>query len=131
MVNRFREKKSKLKKQIEHLNGLLAEFFVIILLLSKKYLIIEWRYKSPCGEIDIIALDYKTKTIIFNEVKYREDFSYRFDIISISKQKRIYNSAELFLSSSYPKYARYFIRFDIYFVNRNFDVEIVENGISF
>ena len=50
-----------------HFFGIYAEKFAIFFLFIKGYKILAWRYKTPFGEIDIIAK--KNNFLIFIEVK--------------------------------------------------------------
>ena len=75
--------------------GLLAEVLGILLLLSKGYRIIKWRYKSKVGEIDIIAKRFKS--LRFIEVKARQDIMIAGESISPWQRKRIEKAAEYFL----------------------------------
>jgi putative endonuclease len=96
--------------------GLIAEVFARLYLRIKFYKILAKRYKSPFGEIDIIAK--KNNQIIFIEVKARENIGLM-DFISARQQRRINKSAEYFISSK-PKYRNYNIRFDAIIMNRYF-----------
>ena len=96
--------------------GLIAEFFARFYLRVKLYRIVAKRYRSPFGEIDIIAK--KNKQIIFVEVKARDDISLM-DFISKRQQNRIVKSAEYFLKQQ-PKYQNYNLRFDAIIMNRYF-----------
>ncbi len=86
---------SKTNKRTHYQSGLRAERFAAIILCLKGYKILEKRYKTPVGEIDIIAV--RNKTLIFVEVKHRP--SYEKGILSISEtsKKRIIRAAEYFL----------------------------------
>ena len=72
---------------------LAAEF-----LKRKGYRIRERNYRSPLGEIDIIALD--GATIVFVEVKTRSDRSLGepFESVTAKKQKQIIRTALYYLS---------------------------------
>lgn len=96
--------------------GLIAEFFARLYLRIKLYKIIAQRYRSPFGEIDIIAK--KNKQIIFIEVKARDNISLM-DFISKRQQNRINRAAEFFLLQN-PKYQNYNIRFDAIIMSKYF-----------
>jgi putative endonuclease len=96
--------------------GLIAEFFARLYLRVKLYKIIAKRYRSPFGEIDIIAK--KNTQIIFIEVKARDDISLM-DFISKRQRSRIEKSAEFFLKQK-PKYQNYNLRFDAIIMNGYF-----------
>ncbi len=96
--------------------GLIAEIFAIFYLRLKFYQIIAKRFKSPFGEIDIIAR--KNNQIIFIEIKARRDIGLM-DFISNRQKSRITKAAQYFLLK-YPKYQSYNIRFDAIIMNRYF-----------
>ncbi len=96
--------------------GLIAEVFARLYLRIKFYNILAKRYRSPFGEIDIVAR--KNNQIIFIEVKARENIDLM-DFISARQQSRINKSAEYFLSSK-AKYQGYNIRFDVIIMNKYF-----------
>lgn len=56
---------------------------------KKGYKLIEQNYKTPMGEIDIIAMD--GKTLVFVEVKTREtlEFGQPFEAVNYIKRQRI------------------------------------------
>ncbi len=99
------------KRQKAHQWGIRAENRVVWFLRFKGYGILERRFRSPVGEVDIIAL--KGKTIVFIEVKARKNDLK--DIITHSQQKRIIRAATLFVSRN-KKYATLSMRFDVVFV---------------
>ena len=74
-----------------------GEGLAIKFLKKKGYKIIEQNYKTPLGEIDIIAKD--KDTIVFIEVKARESLSYGlpFESVNITKRRKIANVALLYL----------------------------------
>jgi putative endonuclease len=52
--------------------GHFAEFLAVIFLFLKGYSILQRRYRSPFGEIDLIAK--RGQTMIFCEVKARKNY---------------------------------------------------------
>lgn len=103
---------SKLKS---YLFGLLAEHIAIWYLRIKFYKIIAHRYKSPFGEIDIIAK--KGKEIIFLEIKARKKLEH-FELISKRQHSRIIKAAEFFLLQ-HSKFKGHNLRFDVMFLGKN------------
>lgn len=103
-------------KSTSYKSGLLAESIAITLLTLKFYRIIERRYKTGMGEIDIIAL--KGKTLVFVEVKKRTNKAELFESITTKQKNRIYNTAEIFLSSNHI-YSNHKKRFDAIFIPSN------------
>ncbi|MGB4191269.1 MAG: YraN family protein [Rickettsiales bacterium] len=104
------------QKQITYNFGLLAERIASWYLRIKFYQILAIRYKSPFGEIDIIAK--QRNKIVFVEVKARKDTSLM-DFISVRQQRRISRAAEYYLLK-HPKYHLYQISFDAIIMNRFF-----------
>lgn len=90
--------------------GLWAEYICLWSLRIRGYRILEHRFKTKAGEIDLIAM--KRNTLLFIEIKARP--SYDAGLISISpKQKhRIQQTAKIFLSRMQKKDFNQ-IRFDV------------------
>ncbi len=104
------------KKYRAYYFGFIAEIFAVIYLWLKFYQVINRRFKSPFGEIDIIAK--RGRTLIFIEVKARRNTSLM-DFISKRQQNRVTQAAQFFLLRN-PKYQRHNIRFDAIIMNRYF-----------
>ena len=103
-------------KQKRYYFGLFAEKIACFYLNVKFYQILARRYKTPFGEIDIIAK--KGNEIIFIEVKARKETDLM-DFISKHQQQRINKAAQYFLLN-FSKYQTYNLRFDAIIMNRNF-----------
>jgi len=90
--------------------GLLAERLCRIALRLKFYRILAERYKTPMGEIDIVAA--RGNTVIAIEVKARSDKETALASISPTQQQRI---AQALLSFTHrnPRYAKANLRFDV------------------
>jgi putative endonuclease len=58
-------------RQTNYLRGMVAEIYAIVILTLKGYRVLAWRYKTPVGEVDIVAR--RGRTIAFIEVKLRPD----------------------------------------------------------
>lgn len=108
-----------------YLRGLIAENIASTLLKLKFYKILEKRFKTKLGEIDIIAV--KNKTLIFIEVKQRKNPEQFLDVISDTQQKRIINSALIYLQRN-PKYQNYDLRFDVIFIKFPWFVKHIRNA---
>jgi putative endonuclease len=74
-----------------------GEGLAVKFLKKKGYKIIKQNYKTPIGEIDIIAKD--EETLIFIEVKTRESIEYGlpFEAVNSHKKRKIANVALLYL----------------------------------
>ncbi len=90
--------------------GLWAEAVCCVLLALKGYRIIASRYKTPVGEIDIIAAH--GKALVFVEVKARSDLALAAEAISLFQRKRILRAARYFALKHGAKFAGYCWRFD-------------------
>jgi putative endonuclease len=77
--------------------GQKGEELAVKFLKKKGYRIIRQNYKTPVGEIDIIAKD--KDTIVFVEVKTREsmEFGYPFEAVNSTKRRKIANVAKLYI----------------------------------
>ncbi|MCL2319260.1 MAG: YraN family protein [Treponema sp.] len=78
--------------------------------------ILERNFRSPGGEVDIIALD--GETVVFVEVKTWS--SYGIDsleqALNIKKQRKIIETSKYFLSNN-RKYRYMAVRFDVIFIS--------------
>jgi len=90
--------------------GLSAESRAAMLLLAKGYRILARRWKTPLGEIDIVAR--RRHTVIFVEVKARAHADEAVEAVTERSQRRIIAAAELWLARE-PADARRDIRFDV------------------
>lgn len=99
---------STLKRQKAQIKGHRAEWFTSLYLKCKGYEVLERRYKTPVGEIDILA---RTKEyLIAVEVKRRNSFEDAAYAVTFSQKKRIEN-ALLYYLSRHPSHL--FLRFDV------------------
>ena len=95
------------------------------------YKILEQNYRTPLGEIDIIAKE--KKTIVFVEVKSRQSFRYGNPkwAVTPQKQRKISMVALQYLKSTRLMDAR--ARFDVVAITSNRDepqIEIVKNAFE-
>ena len=95
--------------------GLMGEFVASALLVCKGFEIIERRYKTACGEIDIIA--GKGDLIIFVEVKWRQNTEKCFQAITNRQLLRVQRASEIFISN-HPEYEKNFRRYDVILVTK-------------
>lgn len=96
-------------KRTNYLRGMVAEIYGIIYLTLKGYRILAWRYKTPVGEVDIIAT--RRQVVAFIEVKLRPDTETALYAITPRSQQRITRAASHFMVS-HPKYQNKSMRFD-------------------
>jgi putative endonuclease len=71
-------------KLISYYLGHIIEYFVCFILILKLYSIQKRRYRSPFGEVDIIAL--KNGQLVFVEVKYRKRLIHK-ELVSFKTAK--------------------------------------------
>jgi putative endonuclease len=93
--------------------GLSAESRAAMLLMAKGYGIAARRFKTPFGEIDIVAR--RRNALIFVEVKARETPDDAALAVTERGKRRILSAAELWLAH-HPGDAQRLIRFDVILV---------------
>jgi putative endonuclease len=90
--------------------GLYAEKICRLALRLKFYRILATRYKTPVGEIDIIAA--RGNTVVAVEVKARATLDTAVESISAQQRARIANALRHFIART-PLFARANLRFDV------------------
>ena len=105
--------------------GLAAERLCRIILRLKFYRILAERYKTPVGEIDIVAA--RGKTVVAVEVKARATREAALESISQQQQNRIARALQAFVMR-YPRFARADLRFDVMIVTPGKWPEHVKNA---
>ncbi len=90
--------------------GLSAESRAAMLLIAKGYRILARRFRSPFGEIDIVAR--RRDRLVFVEVKARETADAGFEAVSERGRRRIIAAAEVYLAK-HPGLESMEIRFDV------------------
>ena len=90
--------------------GLVAERYVAWGLRLRGYKILAMRYKTPVGEIDLIAR--KKSTLVFIEVKARHVLSTAFQALTPRLQNRIVRAANYFIAK-HSALSGMTIRFDL------------------
>jgi putative endonuclease len=93
--------------------GLSAESRAAMLLMAKGYRIAARRFKTPFGEIDIVAR--RRNALVFVEVKARDGADEAAAAVTERSKRRILGAAELWLAH-HPADAQRFIRFDVILV---------------
>jgi putative endonuclease len=93
--------------------GLSAESRAAMLLMAKGYRIAARRFKTPFGEIDIVAR--RRNALVFVEVKARDRADAAAAAVTDRGKRRILSAAELWLAH-HPGDAQRFIRFDVILV---------------
>ncbi len=105
--------------------GLMAEQVAELFLRAKGFQILERRYKTTHGEIDLIALD--DAYLVFVEVKARGTLDEAMESITPKMRERIQNAAHLF-TAQHPEYAMHPCRVDVMAVKLPFTIRHLENA---
>ena len=101
------------ERQVAFALGLSAESRAAAMLIAKGYRIVARRFRSPVGEIDIVAR--RRGTLVFVEVKARERLDDAAEAVIPRQQRRIIAAAEAWLAT-HPDDANGDIRFDVMLV---------------
>lgn len=101
--------------------GIFAEYVVAVYLILKGYRILEKRYKTKVGEIDILAV--KGRDLIAFEVKARRKQELTTDLVSIKQRNRIENALKFFILKN-NKYVDYNIYYSIILYRHMFNFKI-------
>lgn len=91
-----------------------AEKIALAHLCERGLKLIEANYFTKFGEIDIIMLDKSDESLVFIEVRYRENanFGSAINTVTIDKQRKIIRTAQHFLQQS-SHYDDFICRFDV------------------
>jgi putative endonuclease len=119
MARRIRSETSKVvvapapERQVAFKFGISAESRAAAFRIAKGYRILARRYRSPAGEIDIVAR--RRQTLIFVEVKARLRLDDAAEAVIVRQQRRIVAAAEIWLAD-HPDDIDCDIRFDVVLV---------------
>lgn len=91
-------------------NGIHSETRAADYLLARGYEILARRYKTPHGEVDLVA--QSDKTIVFVEVKARARLDDAAYAVTLRQQRRIIDAARAWLSA-HPEHDGFDLRFDV------------------
>jgi putative endonuclease len=91
-------------------SGLFAETLAALLLRLKGHCVVARRYKTPVGEIDLVAL--KGKRLAFIEVKRRKTAEDAAWTVPAKQRRRIVRAAQYWLAG-HPDFAGHDIAFDV------------------
>jgi putative endonuclease len=100
-------------RQIAFRFGLSAESRAAALLVAKGYRIVARRFRTPVGEIDIIAR--RRSVLVFVEVKARDNFDQAAEAVGKRQQARIIAAAGYWLAA-HSEAAEGDMRFDVILV---------------
>jgi len=93
--------------------GLNAEMIVAAVYLVLGHRILGRRFKTPVGEIDLIAV--KGNRVAFIEVKRRTTTDDAQNAITLTMRRRVQRAADIWLAHN-PKFQRHDVGFDLVFV---------------
>jgi len=93
--------------------GVSAESRAAFFLIAKAYRIVARRWKSPFGEIDIVAR--RRRALVFVEVKARDTIDEGLEAVSERGKRRIVDAAQFWLAQ-HPGDVNAEIRFDVILV---------------
>ncbi|WP_433995653.1 YraN family protein [Bradyrhizobium tropiciagri] len=89
--------------------GISAESRAAALLIAKGYRILAKRFRTPYGEIDLVAR--RRNLVVFVEVKARASLDDAAYAVTPRQQQRIINAAQAWLMA-HPEHAEFDLRFD-------------------
>jgi putative endonuclease len=108
-----------------HATGLAAETMAACLLRLKGYRILARRYKTPVGEIDLVAR--RRNTLAFIEVKSRKRMDEALAAVTPAMRERIIRAAGFFVAR-HPEMASFDMRFDLVAVSPPFYWRHLDNA---
>lgn len=94
-------------------SGLNGEMIVAGVYMALGHRILGRRFKTPVGEIDLIAI--KGRRVAFIEVKRRASSEEAEDAITLTMRRRVRRAADLWLARN-PQYQGHDVGFDLVFV---------------
>lgn len=115
----------KLNNHTNHAIGLQAEALAAEYLKEQNFLIIEQRYKTKYGEIDLIV--EKDDMLCFVEVKIRQKLDDALASVNKRTRRRI-EQAALFYISQNPKKHDKSMRFDVIAIAKPFQITHLDNA---
>ena len=107
-----------------------GEGLAVKFLKKKGYRIIKQNYKTPIGEIDIIAAE--GDTLVFIEVKTRESLEYGhpFEAVNKAKRRKIANVALLYLKALKKEPPCRFDVVSIFYENGRPGLELIKDAFE-
>lgn len=113
------------KRSAAYQKGLMAEEIAAQLLRGKGYEILEARYKTRYGEIDLIARD--GVCIVAVEVKARKRMAEALEAVTVRNRRRV-EQALLYYVSQYPEHMMSDLRFDVVGIVSLIEVQHLDNA---
>ena len=97
-------------KRRTYTDGLRAEFWARLYLRLKFYRILKSRWRTPVGEIDLLAT--RGNTLVIVEVKHRRKIDEALQCLNTRQQQRLSNAMR-YAVASLPQYASHTWRYDL------------------
>jgi len=113
------------KRVKAHRRGHMAESVAAVFLMLKGYRILSRRYKTPVGEIDIIAR--RGNAVVFVEVKTRKAIDTALESVTVKMKRRIERAGEYYLST-HPAEVGRDLRFDVIAISLPFFIRHLDNA---
>lgn len=107
------ELRQRLERKRRHHSGVRAETIVAVVYMATGHRILGRRFKTPVGEIDLIAI--RKNRVAFIEVKRRQTTEEAEDAITLTMRRRVRRAADLWLARN-PQYREFDVGFDLVFV---------------
>jgi putative endonuclease len=98
------------RRKAAYRRGHYSEWLAALALMMKGYRILERRYRTRLGEIDLIAR--RGDLVLIVEVKARRSLVEAMEAIARQSERRIEAAADIWLSRQ-PDYGRFSLRFDM------------------
>lgn len=116
------------ERQARYRAGLRSEWIASVALRVRGYRILDKRWKSSAGEIDLIAV--RRNRLAFIEVKHRADVTDEEAHASVgpAQRQRIRRAAEIWVARNKP-YRSHQVGFDLVLVAPRRWPRIIENGL--
>ena len=115
------------RKRRSQRRGHWAELLAACLLAAKGHRIVSRRYKSPVGEIDLIAR--RGRTVVFAEVKARASVADAAYTVSPHQQARIVRAAEHWMAHNATS-GDLDLRFDVILIGRPFRIRHLKDAFQ-
>ncbi len=116
---------SKSMTQTNHAVGIQGEDMAAVYLEEQGYAVLERRYKTKFGEIDLIV--EKDEVVCFVEVKIRQTLEDALASVTLRARRRIEQSA-LFYISQNPEIQGNPMRFDVIAIVKPFQITHLDNA---
>lgn len=107
------ELRQRVERRRRQRSGHTAETIVAAVYMATGHRILGRRFKTPVGEIDLIAI--RKNRVAFIEVKKRQRTEDAEDAITLTMRRRVRRAADLWLARN-PQYQEHEIGFDLVFV---------------